>query len=78
MDDSKTMSGFLDSPRIVKGGKIQGILPNKRFAPVMREIQESNFAGFLYASLCTTACVIEAMKRWCVMRRNVRDGSLLY
>ena len=61
MDDSKTVSVFLDFPRTVEGGKIQGILPNRRFAPVMREVQEARTAGFLFASLCTMACVIEAM-----------------
>ena len=61
MDDSKTGSGFLNFPRLIEGGKIQGILPNRRFAPVMREAQEAREAGFLFTSLCTTACVIEAM-----------------
>ena len=61
MDDSKTGSGFLNFPRLIEGGKIQGILPNRRFASVMREAQEAREAGFLFTSLCTTACVIEAM-----------------
>ena len=61
MDDSKTVSVFLDFPRTVEGGKIQGILPNRWFASVMREAQEARKAGSLFTSLCTTACVIEAM-----------------
>ncbi len=61
MDNSKTASVFLNFPRTVGGGKIQGILPNRLFASVMREEQEARKSGFLFTSLCTTACVIEAM-----------------
>ena len=42
-------------------GRFKGFFPNRRFAPVMREVQEARTAGFLFTSLCTTACVIEAM-----------------
>ena len=61
MDDSKTISVFLDFPKIVEGGKSRGILPNKPFARAMGEAQEARKAGCLFTSLCTTACVIEAM-----------------
>ena len=70
---SETREVFLNFPTTFRdddGMKIRGILPDKLFAPVMKEAQDAKDAGFFVASLCTTACVIEAMVCHAAERRG--------
>lgn len=67
---SETREVFLNFPTCEGDGMIRGILPNRLFAPVMKEAQDARDAGLFVASLCTTACVIEAMVCHAAERRG--------